>query len=197
MVLVVSRDIYLLDDPLSAVDVNVGSHIFDNYIQRELRNKTVVLVTHQIQYLSHCDQIYVMKEGRVLEKGTHEELLKFGREYAAMANQTQSLSADIGPHSTKNSQINEHFKENKGTQLKNSDYKNASVKPSEDTLMVNEPSNTGSLKTDTFCRYVSAVGGYVITTLVFVTILANVGTTAFSSWWLATWIQAGGGVSTL
>lgn len=187
------RDIYLLDDPLSAVDVNVGSHIFDNYIQRELRNKTVVLVTHQTQYLSHCDQVYLMKEGRVLEKGTHEELLKLDGEYAAMVNQTQCSSADKEPHSSKRSQSNGNNK--KETDQLKKDYKDALKKPAEETLTVNEPSNTGSLKTDTFCRYISAVGGFVVTTLVFLTILANVGSAAFSSWWLASWIQAGGGVS--
>ncbi|XP_034250693.1 multidrug resistance-associated protein 5-like isoform X1 [Thrips palmi] len=193
-----NRDIYLLDDPLSAVDVNVGSHIFESYVQRELRNKTVVLVTHQIQYLSHCDQIYLMKEGRILEKGTHEELLKMGREYATMVNQTQCSSPEETPHSTNNSQINRYVKKKEASeQLKNNDYKSTLVKPVEDTLIVNEPSNTSSLKTDTFCRYISAVGGYVMTTLVFLTILINAGSTAFSSWWLATWIKAGGGNITI
>lgn len=192
-----NRDIYLLDDPLSAVDANVGLHIFDNCIQRELQNKTVVLVTHQIQYLSHCDQIYVMKDGSVIEKGTHEELLKSGKEYATMVNETL-CSSDKDPLSPLNNQLNGHVKSREVTALlNNDDYKNVLVKPSEDTLTVQEPSTSRSLKTDTICRYISAAGGYFITVLVFVTILANVGTTAFSSWWLARWLQAGGGNTTV
>jgi len=46
------RDIYLLDDPLSAVDAHVGKHIFNNYVKKELKDKTVLFVTHQLQVLS-------------------------------------------------------------------------------------------------------------------------------------------------
>ena len=43
------RDIYLLDDPLSAVDPHVGQHLFDHCIKNSLRGKTVIFVTHQLQ----------------------------------------------------------------------------------------------------------------------------------------------------
>lgn len=47
-----SRDIYFLDDPLSAVDAYVGSYIFENLILEGLRNKSVLFVTHNIQVLT-------------------------------------------------------------------------------------------------------------------------------------------------
>ena len=43
------KDLYLLDDPLSAVDPHVGKHIFENCIKKALRNRTVIFVTHQLQ----------------------------------------------------------------------------------------------------------------------------------------------------
>ena len=43
------QDIYLLDDPLSAVDSHVGLHIFNNCIKRSLADKTIIFVTHQLQ----------------------------------------------------------------------------------------------------------------------------------------------------
>ena len=55
-------DIYLLDDPLSAVDGHVGRHIFDNCIMNYLRSKVRILVTHQVQYLKEASKILVMKE---------------------------------------------------------------------------------------------------------------------------------------
>ncbi|XP_071455080.1 multidrug resistance-associated protein 1-like [Hetaerina americana] len=71
-------DMYLLDDPLSAVDSHVGKHIFENVIGPKgcLSNKTRILVTHGITYLPNVDQIVVMKDGKISEHGTYEELLQ-------------------------------------------------------------------------------------------------------------------------
>ncbi|XP_057310596.1 ATP-binding cassette sub-family C member 4-like [Hydractinia symbiolongicarpus] len=55
-------DIYLLDDPLSAVDAKVGKHIFEKCIEGLLREKVVILATHQIQYLEHATNIVRLKE---------------------------------------------------------------------------------------------------------------------------------------
>lgn len=53
-------DIYLLDDPLSAVDAHVAKHLFEGCVQGYLRGKTRVLVTHQVQFLKGADLIIVM-----------------------------------------------------------------------------------------------------------------------------------------
>ncbi len=58
--LYVDTDIYLLDDPLSAVDAHVGRHLFDRAINGFLQNKTRILVTHQLQYLQNTDQILIL-----------------------------------------------------------------------------------------------------------------------------------------
>jgi ABC-type bacteriocin/lantibiotic exporter with double-glycine peptidase domain len=44
-----NKDIYLLDDPLSAVDIHIGRHIFSECIMKQLKGKTVLFVTHQLQ----------------------------------------------------------------------------------------------------------------------------------------------------
>nr|CAD7442940.1 unnamed protein product [Timema bartmani] len=54
-------DIYILDDPLSAVDAHVGKHLFEDCITGFLRQKTCILVTHQLQFLSHVDHIVILK----------------------------------------------------------------------------------------------------------------------------------------
>lgn len=70
-------DIYFLDDPLSAVDSHVGKHIFEEVIGPNglLARKTRVLVTHGVTYLRQMDNIIVLKEGKVSESGTMQELL--------------------------------------------------------------------------------------------------------------------------
>jgi ABC-type sulfate/molybdate transport systems ATPase subunit len=70
-------DIYLLDDPLSAVDAHVGQHLWQNLIGPSglLKDKTRLLVTHGIHHLSEVDQIIVIKDGEISETGRYQELL--------------------------------------------------------------------------------------------------------------------------
>nr|CAD7402137.1 unnamed protein product [Timema poppensis] len=70
-------DIYLLDDPLSAVDSHVSKHIFHKVIGPTgiLRNKTRVLMTHSITFLREVDLIVVLRDGEVSETGSYKELL--------------------------------------------------------------------------------------------------------------------------
>lgn len=73
-----NSDIYLFDDPLSAVDSHVGKHIFDNLIgpQGVLNAKTRILVTHGISFLPKMDYIIVLQNGEISESGTYTELLR-------------------------------------------------------------------------------------------------------------------------
>ncbi|CAL1297856.1 unnamed protein product [Larinioides sclopetarius] len=77
-------DIYLLDDPLSAVDSHVGAHIFKHVIgpNGALSNKTRILATHDISVLPDVDKIYVMSGGKILESGSYRELMNQKGEFA-------------------------------------------------------------------------------------------------------------------
>lgn len=71
-------DIYLLDDPLSAVDSHVGQHIFENVFNEStglLRGKSRLLVTHAIVYLPKVNEIAVMVNGEITESGSYKQLL--------------------------------------------------------------------------------------------------------------------------
>lgn len=68
-------DLYLFDDPLSAVDAHVGKSIFEHCICGMLAQKTRVLVTHQVHVLERCDEILVMDKGHITAAGTFQELL--------------------------------------------------------------------------------------------------------------------------
>ncbi|XP_033343952.1 multidrug resistance-associated protein 4-like isoform X1 [Bombus vosnesenskii] len=69
-----NADIYLLDDPLSAVDTHVGKQLFNECIKNYLRNKTRILVTHQVQYLKDCDYIILLNNGKIECEGTFTEI---------------------------------------------------------------------------------------------------------------------------
>ena len=70
----VDADVYLLDDPLSAVDVKVGQQIFEGCIKGILGSKTRVLTTHQEQHMKEADEVIALYKGRVLGKGSFTEL---------------------------------------------------------------------------------------------------------------------------
>ncbi|XP_037030669.1 multidrug resistance-associated protein 4-like [Bradysia coprophila] len=69
-----TADIYLLDDPLSAVDTHVGKHIFEKCIMDFLKDKVCVLVTHQLQYLKDVKLAVLMSMGRIAAQGTYNDL---------------------------------------------------------------------------------------------------------------------------
>ena len=71
-------DLYLLDDPLSAVDFKVGQHIFEECIKDLLGDKMRVLTSHQEQHMKEADQVIVLYKGRVLEKGSFTKLQEKG-----------------------------------------------------------------------------------------------------------------------
>ena len=67
-------DIYLLDDPISALDAHVGRNIINNVLCDYLKNKTRILVTHAIQYCDRADRIVYMKDGKIEWKGDFQSL---------------------------------------------------------------------------------------------------------------------------
>jgi ABC-type multidrug transport system ATPase subunit len=77
-------DIVLLDDPLSSVDVYLGRHIFEKVIRGLLKRKSVLLTTHQVQFLLPVQKILVLNSrGNLEASGTYSELqqsnqLQFG-----------------------------------------------------------------------------------------------------------------------
>ncbi|XP_044272820.1 probable multidrug resistance-associated protein lethal(2)03659 isoform X2 [Tribolium madens] len=75
-------DIYLLDDPLSAVDAHVGQIIFKNCIRGYLKNKCVILVTHQLTYLQEATNIYSLKNGRLYCNEHFDKIFEYNSDNA-------------------------------------------------------------------------------------------------------------------
>lgn len=67
-------DIYLLDDPFSAVDAHTGTHLFKECILGALATKTVIYVTHQVEFLPAADVVLVLQNGRIVQTGGYRDL---------------------------------------------------------------------------------------------------------------------------
>ncbi|XP_020591769.1 LOW QUALITY PROTEIN: ABC transporter C family member 3-like [Phalaenopsis equestris] len=72
-------DIFLFDDPFSAVDAHTGSHLFKECLLGVLASKTIVYVTHQVEFLPTADLILVMKDGMITEMGKYNDIITSGR----------------------------------------------------------------------------------------------------------------------
>ncbi|NXG87129.1 MRP3 protein, partial [Stercorarius parasiticus] len=91
-----NSDIYLLDDPLSAVDSHVAKHIFDKVIGPDgvLKGKTRILVTHGISFLPQVDHVVVLVDGKISEMGSYQDLLKQNQAFAEFL-RNYALDEDI------------------------------------------------------------------------------------------------------
>ncbi|XP_036687279.1 multidrug resistance-associated protein 4-like [Balaenoptera musculus] len=90
-------DIYLLDDPLSAVDAEVSRHLFELCIRQALHEKITILVTHQLQYLKDASQILVLKDGKIVQKGTYATFPKSGVDFEDILLKKVNEQAELSP----------------------------------------------------------------------------------------------------
>lgn len=202
------REVYLLDDPLSAVDAHVGSHLFQWIIKRALQGKTTIFVTHQLQYLPQCDRVLHLQDGRVVGFDSHAKLFEDCLDYAALykshmetVEKEEYERDEFSPPAVRRRQDS--------TMSTGSERNSIPDKIMDDIqegltdgkgigqLISEEKLNKGDIPWSTYHSYIMASGGYIVCTLVIFTFLLNVGSTAFSSWWLSLWLSAGSGNTTV
>ncbi|KAL5011002.1 hypothetical protein ScPMuIL_013307 [Solemya velum] len=170
-------DIYLLDDPLSAVDSHVGKHIFEKVIGSRglLKNKTRILVTHGLQWLPHVDQIIVITNGQISETGSFEQLLSHDGAFAQLL-KTYLLQSDgsvrggwveeseEGSHivmiSVREVDCHEHdeLPESKETLTAEEELTEQIKKQFENKLIQEEKVEVGRVKWGVFAQFAKALG---------------------------------------
>ncbi|CAB1348462.1 unnamed protein product [Coregonus sp. 'balchen'] len=189
------RAIYILDDPLSALDAHVGNHIFNNAIKKQLRHKTIIFVTHQLQYLVDCDDVIFMREGSITEQGSHEGLMRLNGDYAAMFNNLQLGETPFieVPTEKSGNSLKKPPENTKSASIK----KDKPVSKDNGQLMQVEECGRGSVPWSVYGVYIQASGGALAFLLILALFVLNVGSTAFSNWWLSYWIKQGSGNTTV
>ncbi|KAI3792988.1 hypothetical protein L1987_35600 [Smallanthus sonchifolius] len=79
-------DIYLLDDPFSAVDAHTASSLFNELVMDALSRKTVLLVTHQVDFLPAFDSVLLMSDGEILAAAPYNQLMASSQEFRDLVN---------------------------------------------------------------------------------------------------------------
>ncbi|XP_054155706.1 ATP-binding cassette sub-family C member 2-like [Oppia nitens] len=103
-------DLYLLDDPLSAVDSHVGKHLMTEVLDSKtgiLGSKTRLLVTNQLFMLADCDLIVVLKNGKIISTGTYGQLLRDSNYFQQLINQYFSERVDDNNNDDEDSKRND------------------------------------------------------------------------------------------
>uniref|UniRef100_A0A669CI97 ATP binding cassette subfamily C member 12 n=1 Tax=Oreochromis niloticus TaxID=8128 RepID=A0A669CI97_ORENI len=191
-----NKDIFLLDDPLSAVDAHVGKHIFEECIKKELQGKSVVLVTHQLQYLEFCDDILVLEDGEIREAGNHETLMNASGRYAQLITNYQMEQSKSIVVISRMIKLLLCFLSAFDMSDEKDHETTAEQKPpvkSDDQLVREESFTEGAVSLRTYHRYCQAAGGYILVFLAVLNIVLMIGSTAFSNWWLSFWLGKGNG----
>ncbi|XP_020224992.1 ABC transporter C family member 8 [Cajanus cajan] len=106
-------DIYLLDDPFSAVDAHTAAILFNDCVMTALRDKTVILVTHQVEFLSEVDTILVMEGGKVTQSGNYENLLTAGTAFEQLVSAHKETISELD----QNNENKTHTEESQGFYL--------------------------------------------------------------------------------
>ena len=195
-------EIYLLDDPLSAVDAHVGKHIFEKVICHNglLKNKTRLLVTHGLTHLPKCDHIIVLKAGKVSEQGSYQELVEQKGDFAdhlveymsgmydfdqKKKNLKKQVSLSGSMKEEVSKEIHDLKKQVSLTLSVEEDMLDGTQKVGT-TLIEEEGVETGTVGWDVYLFYMKALGFWgVFLSLLFQTIYqgSNIGT----SFWLNIW----------
>uniref|UniRef100_A0A3B4V2W9 Multidrug resistance-associated protein 1 n=1 Tax=Seriola dumerili TaxID=41447 RepID=A0A3B4V2W9_SERDU len=195
------RAVYLLDDPLSAVDAHVGKHIFDQVIgpQGLLKDKTRVLVTHGLSYLPQVDLILVMVGGEVTEMGSYQQLMategafsEFLRTYASVDYTDNNGEAHYSSHSHGDcvrclsspvvSSVSKLSQTNKEGQDLNKKAKNPEV----GKLTEADKASIGRVQLSVFWAYLKAIG-VLLSCISLLLFLAHHLVSLFSNYWLSLW----------
>ncbi|KAJ8716037.1 hypothetical protein PYW08_013322 [Mythimna loreyi] len=172
-------DIYLLDDPLSAVDTHVGKHIVSECVMGLLEKSTRILVTHQLHHLKNADKIIVLRHGVIKHQGTFDEVSQT-RLFSAILEHQEELAG----HHTK-------FRRNVSVMSHASSIKKGEsiAELTEKQVEVEEISGTGRVSGVVYAKYFGVGSGwFLISFTVFTIILAQV-ITSVSDLWLTHWMN--------
>ena len=185
-------DVFLLDDPLSAVDAHVGQFLFHECIRNSMGGKTRVLVTHNVHLLQYCDKVIVLQEGKIKAMGTFEEIEKAGVDVLAIeaAAPEEAAEADKSTTLVSSKEMSEEWRAQ--VSLKKTKSLEAATDRKVDsrssTITTVEEKNEGDVKLELYWYYIRAGGVFFFLGLV-VFMLSTQLFQVLSLYWLSYWGQ--------
>ncbi|XP_060810337.1 ATP-binding cassette sub-family C member 4 [Amyelois transitella] len=189
-------DIYLLDDPLSAVDAHVGRHLFESCVVGYLRNTTRILVTHQLQFLRDVDQIVILKNGAIAAAGDFETLSASGLDFASLLARNQeeqvkpAAEQPIDAEESAAAVLQGSFRKRQMSIHSVSSMDNlTATAPPEDARTEAELRSAGAVSGAVYGAYLRASGHpLLVAFMTFVAVVSQVLGSGFD-WWTGFWVN--------
>ncbi|RHN65540.1 putative xenobiotic-transporting ATPase [Medicago truncatula] len=179
-----NSDVYIFDDPLSALDAHIAQEVFRNCIKEGLQGKTRVLVTNQLHFLPQVDKIILVSEGMIKEQGTFEELLKCGPLFQKLMENAGKMEQEVDGQDT-----NDVLPLDNGTivELANDLSYGKKGKFQKSVLVKQEERETGVVSWKVLMRYTSALGGIWVVSILLACYTLTEALRISSSTWLSVW----------
>ena len=174
-----NADVVLMDDPLSAVDAHVGRHIMDKAICGLLKDKCVVLATHQLHVLNRCDRIIWMQDGRIDAIDTFDNLMANNEEFVKLMAITAVEEKEEEVAHVNDDEIAEEQK----VQTKRTKKQTAAA------LMQAEERATSSVSWSVYVAYIKASGSIMVLPLILFLLVASQGANIITNIWLSWWVS--------
>ncbi|XVF45970.1 hypothetical protein PTKIN_Ptkin02bG0250500 [Pterospermum kingtungense] len=186
-----NSDVYIFDDPLSALDAHVAQQVFDRCIKEELRGKTRILVTNQLHFLPYVDHILLVSGGVIKEEGSFEEISKNGKIFQKLMENAGKMEKQEGKEGGKNFEL-EDLKPTSSEMVETNELlKNANPakkkKARKAVLVKQEEKETGVISWNVVTRYKDALGGLWVVMILLMFYFSTEVLRVFSSYWLRFW----------
>uniref|UniRef100_A0A182X2U3 Uncharacterized protein n=1 Tax=Anopheles quadriannulatus TaxID=34691 RepID=A0A182X2U3_ANOQN len=188
-------DVYLLDDPLSAVDAHVAKHLFElcigngGFLKRRNPNATRILVTHQVHFLKQADWVVFMKEGRVEAQGTPQELQQRGIELEHLEPSSECMDGDASTHPASNRTISHTSTASTVTvdSVTLEEFNAGDGEEQEAAKNKFEASSQGTVPGSVFLQYASSAGSWLIFVGLVLLFAITQLIVSVADWWLSYW----------
>nr|GMC78808.1 ABC transporter C family member 10-like [Ipomoea batatas] len=179
-------DIYLLDDPFSAVDAHTATSLFNEYVMGALSRKTVLLVTHQVDFLPAFDSILLMSEGKILKADTYDQLLISCQEFHSLvcAHRETANSEKNGGYNTQKKSINREEES-----IQNIISEDQQIESKVEQLIKQEERETGNTGLKPYKQYLGESHGFFYLLVAIIAHLAYMVGQLEQNLWLAADLQ--------
>ncbi|XP_038069146.1 ATP-binding cassette sub-family C member 9-like isoform X2 [Patiria miniata] len=200
-----SKSVIVLDDPLSALDVHVGRTLLEEGISKWLigHKKTVILVTHQLQYLNRADLIIVMKDGRIAAQGDLDAIIAADPDMYSEYDQAVKAVSDMESESESGTETlleREALRRKSAQLIRRVSAQNVVVQPAgkfegvddkeSGVLIEKEEMERGSVSFKVYGYYFRNVG-ILLSLVTFCSVLLLSGLQIGTNFWLSAWSEAG------